>query len=274
MLTSWFVEVGYPEVIRTDGGPQFRREFDQFCRNTDIEHEKSSPYNPQSNGLAEAAVKSTKTLLKKCRAGGENFRIALLEWRNTPREDGVSPAFAFYGRRLKTFLPALPLEATQSKSSSSLRDNIDLAGATRRFSSAQAKKNFDRKTRALTAFANGDYVRVQCPKQRTWKEEGTVISKVDRTGSYNIEVGGKIIRRNRVFLRLDTARSAVTPRPKNNSPVREFDDQENVPSSSSLTSSAAESGESNPGAIPKRTYVKRQRNLSPTRRSARLREKC
>ena len=30
-LNSWFVEYGYPEYIRTDGGPQFRRDFKAYC---------------------------------------------------------------------------------------------------------------------------------------------------------------------------------------------------------------------------------------------------
>ena len=30
-LNSWFTEYGYPEYIRTDGGPQFRRDFKAYC---------------------------------------------------------------------------------------------------------------------------------------------------------------------------------------------------------------------------------------------------
>ena len=56
-LNSWFVEYGYPEHIRTDGGPQFQRDFKAYCDKQYIHHELSSPYNPESNGLAEAAVK-------------------------------------------------------------------------------------------------------------------------------------------------------------------------------------------------------------------------
>ena len=65
-LNSWFVKYGYPENIHTDGGPQFRRDFKVYCDKHYIHHELSSPYNPESNGLAEAAVKNTKSLILCC----------------------------------------------------------------------------------------------------------------------------------------------------------------------------------------------------------------
>ena len=62
-LSSWFTEYGWPSYIRLDGGPQFRAKFSTFCQNNSIKHELSSPYNPESKGLAEAAVKNIKTLI-------------------------------------------------------------------------------------------------------------------------------------------------------------------------------------------------------------------
>ena len=65
-LTAWFNLLVWHKTIQTDCGPQFRSEFDKFCKNFFIHHELSSPYHPESNGLAEAAVKkNAKTLLKK-----------------------------------------------------------------------------------------------------------------------------------------------------------------------------------------------------------------
>ena len=63
MLSDWFNLLGWPQVIRSDNGPQFRSEFAEFCEINEIKHETSSPYNLQSNSLAEAAVKNAKTLL-------------------------------------------------------------------------------------------------------------------------------------------------------------------------------------------------------------------
>ena len=40
--------------IRSEGGPQFRGDFLQFCVDSGIKHELSAPNNPRSNGLAES----------------------------------------------------------------------------------------------------------------------------------------------------------------------------------------------------------------------------
>ena len=45
-ISDWFLDYGWPEVIRSDGGPQFRQEFAEFCSAHSISHELSSPYNP------------------------------------------------------------------------------------------------------------------------------------------------------------------------------------------------------------------------------------
>ena len=59
-LSTWFNLLGWPSSIRSDGGPQFRGDFVSFCQQHGIRHELSAPYNPKSNGLAEAGVKSVK----------------------------------------------------------------------------------------------------------------------------------------------------------------------------------------------------------------------
>ena len=58
---------GVPITCRTDGGPQFRGPFYDYCKQKGIVHETSSPYIPRSNGHAEAAVKAAKHLILKTR---------------------------------------------------------------------------------------------------------------------------------------------------------------------------------------------------------------
>ena len=59
--TGHLVKYGWPSYIRTDNGPRFRTEFALFCTLNGIVLETSSPYyNPESNGLNEAAVKNIK----------------------------------------------------------------------------------------------------------------------------------------------------------------------------------------------------------------------
>ena len=106
-LENWFNDFGWPKHIRTDGGPQFRSEFKEFCAARGIQHELSSPYNPESNGLAEAAVKNLKGIVLRCTEKGENIQHAIAAWRNTSRQDGSSRAQLFFGRRQRLGLPLL-----------------------------------------------------------------------------------------------------------------------------------------------------------------------
>ena len=59
-LKEIFLQFGTPTTIRTDNCPQFRGPFTDLCRALGIHHEPASPYHPESNGLAENAVKTCK----------------------------------------------------------------------------------------------------------------------------------------------------------------------------------------------------------------------
>ena len=84
--------------------------FRESCKNNNILHEVSSPYNPKGNGLAEAAVKNVKNILAKCASTGQSPGKSLYAWRNVPRQDGYSPAQLLFGRRQLTGLPMLPCQ--------------------------------------------------------------------------------------------------------------------------------------------------------------------
>ena len=56
-----FARFGIPYVVQTGNGLQFTlREFDIFRVKWEFSHSTSSPYRAQSNGKAEAAVKTAK----------------------------------------------------------------------------------------------------------------------------------------------------------------------------------------------------------------------
>ena len=104
-LSTWFVRLGVPLRLRTDGGPPFTSyDFQQFLHRWGVEHVRSSPHYPQSNGHAEAAVKSIKRLLQKTSPAGdlncEAFLSGLLELKNTPGVAGRSPAELHFGNNL------------------------------------------------------------------------------------------------------------------------------------------------------------------------------
>ena len=106
-----FVALGVPVRFRSDGAPQFAsREFRQFLKRWGVNAVLSTPHYPQSNGLAEASVKAMKKLIATTTVRGElddeNFQRGLFEYRNTPREGGLSPAQILFGHPLRSAVPA------------------------------------------------------------------------------------------------------------------------------------------------------------------------
>ena len=183
-MRGWFLAVGYPASIRSDGGPQFRDKFRRFCDDHGIKHELASAYHPESNGLAEAAVGNIKALLKKCMDEREDFSEALLAWRNTPRADGISPAQAFFGRRLRGRLPTMAEHM--------LLKPFD----------GRPTPNRHTERRELDILRPGDKVMVQDPQSKAWNTTGTIVeARNDSNRSYTVDIGGKMYIRNRIFLR-------------------------------------------------------------------------
>ena len=103
--------LGVPVRFRSDGAPQFAsREFRQFLKRWGVNAVLSTPHYPQSNWLAEAAVKAMKKLIATTTVRGElddeNFQRGLLEYRNTPREGGLSPVQILFGHPFRSAVPA------------------------------------------------------------------------------------------------------------------------------------------------------------------------
>ena len=69
----------------------------------------SSPHHPQSNGHAEAAVATIKSLALKTVSANDlrndEFLMGLLEYRNTPRATSLSPAEIVFGHQLRSIVP-------------------------------------------------------------------------------------------------------------------------------------------------------------------------
>ena len=64
-LKEIFSENGIPEVIISDGGPQFRSEFRNFAQEWGFQHIQSTPYHHQSNEEAERFERTIKDTLTK-----------------------------------------------------------------------------------------------------------------------------------------------------------------------------------------------------------------
>ncbi|XP_049342057.1 uncharacterized protein LOC125806165 [Astyanax mexicanus] len=69
------------------------------------EHVTSSPLYAQSNGKAEKGVHIVKQLLKKAKDCNADPYLALLSYRASPLEHGMSPAELLMRRKLRTTLP-------------------------------------------------------------------------------------------------------------------------------------------------------------------------
>lgn len=100
-----FARHGIADMV-TDNGPQYSSaHFSKFSREWEFQHTTSSPLYSQSNGKAESAVKIARNLVKKAKRGNKDLQMSLLEWRNTPDSNGLSPVQKLMSRRSRTTIP-------------------------------------------------------------------------------------------------------------------------------------------------------------------------
>ena len=117
MCRELFASLGVPEEVSVDDGPQFKAGvFKKFAKDWDIDIRCSSAYFAQSNGRAEAGVKTMKRILRENVSPSGSLNTdkvlkAILCYKNTPDESGMSPAMILMGRPLKDSLPAIPRRA-------------------------------------------------------------------------------------------------------------------------------------------------------------------
>ena len=79
LLKEMFSEHRIPEILHSDNCPQYpSAQCAEFCTSWGITHETSSPHYPQSNGFAEACVKSVKHALHHAKYSGADPQLTLL----------------------------------------------------------------------------------------------------------------------------------------------------------------------------------------------------
>ena len=203
VMRDWFLGYGIPAVVRSDGGPQFRSEFKEFLDTFKIRHELSSAYNPTSNGLAESSVKQVKHLLIKTIQNGEDYKVAVHEYRNTKRHDGFSPAEMMLGRRQRSLLPALKHDPIDNKE----------AEAARQKAAETARSRRDGHATPLSTLQPGQQVLIQDPVSKRWHDRGVIISCRENGRSYVVQFAdGAEKLRNRRFLRPTATRGKAGER--------------------------------------------------------------
>uniref|UniRef100_A0A8C6M7K5 Gypsy retrotransposon integrase-like protein 1 n=1 Tax=Nothobranchius furzeri TaxID=105023 RepID=A0A8C6M7K5_NOTFU len=173
-LKSIFARHGIQTELRSDNGPQFSSEHFQ-------------KRFPQSNGEAERAVRTVKSLLQK---EGDRY-LALMAYRATPLANGYSPAELLMGRKLRTTVPILP---------SCLNPGwTDKAKLREREGKEREKQwiwlNNRHRAQDLTGLHPGDHVWIT-----DMKTNGTISGRADTPRSYLVETPKGRLRRNRSHL--------------------------------------------------------------------------
>jgi transposase InsO family protein len=102
-LKRHFSVHGTPHILITDNARQFTSQhFKDFAKQWDFTHTTSSPEFPQSNGLAERAVRSAKQLMEKSHRDGSDVFLNILNLRNNPRDQTLgSPAERLMSRQTR-----------------------------------------------------------------------------------------------------------------------------------------------------------------------------
>lgn len=186
-MKAAFARYGIPKTVISDGGPQFKSiEFKQFSMQWDFIHIQSSPYYPQSNGLAERTVQTIKKMFEKCLKSNEDPYLAILAHRSTPMGPGQSsPAELLMGRRLRTKLPV--------GNSSVLLHNA-------KWEHNEDKENaYNQHKKHLTSLQSNDKVRMHDGK--TWNKKAVILQKVNPRSYQVLSEEGKRYVRNRQHLR-------------------------------------------------------------------------
>lgn len=106
-LVTIFSREGYPEVIVSDHGPQFRSHtFQEFLKSRGISHHRSAIYNFQANGQVERFNRVFKVYVKTIIQEKGGLRTSLEEYlgmyRSTPHATRkLSPAELLHGRKMR-----------------------------------------------------------------------------------------------------------------------------------------------------------------------------
>lgn len=228
-LLAHFARYGTPTEIVSDQGTQFTSSEFQTIKKWGIRHAMSSPGHHQSNGKAEAAVKTFKHMIYKCLEAGSNQYEALLELRNTLRQDtGLSPTQMMFGRLTRSRIPAATNKAVSRRCSEKAKQQ-------RRRRRKSVRRTYNKRARDLKPLGAGQTVFYQHVPGQQWRK-GKVVSRNDER-SYTIEGdAGGVYRRNRVHIRptciqsspiqdipnivtSDQPRSVITPNQPRTPPV-------------------------------------------------------
>ena len=172
----------------------------EFTTKLSFNHVTSSSRYPQSNGKAEATVKSMKKIIRAAWNGRQldedMLCRALLQYRNTPScKDGLSPAEKLYGRPVQDTLPAHRRSFTVE-----WQRSADEADKTEQYTKEEVEVSYSRHARSLPDVGLGSSVAIQNPKTKIWDIYGRVVDIGPHRRYFVKTHSGRILVRNCRFL--------------------------------------------------------------------------
>ncbi|XP_052751506.1 uncharacterized protein K02A2.6-like [Galleria mellonella] len=192
----------WEKVLISDNGTQYTsREFKNFANVWGFNHVTSSPNYPQANGKSERAVQTIKMILKKSIKSNGDFDLALLNYRNTPRDGLSSPAQLLMGRRLRCQLPVhenllkpKPVDPSEYQTMLHKQNNN--------------KMYYDQHSKTLPMLREGDSVICIDGKIRS---RGKIVGRADAPRSYIVKnsVGARYRRNRRHLIRCESDPQAM-----------------------------------------------------------------
>ncbi|XP_040578325.1 uncharacterized protein K02A2.6 [Lepeophtheirus salmonis] len=210
---------GRPLRIFSDGGLQFTAaETQNFFARWGIAHRLSSPHFPQSNGLAESAVKSIKALLLKTgNTESEAFQEGLLELRNTPlRHGSLSPSQIVFGRPMRSRLPARNLSLAEDWQERLNEHDRHIAKQ-----HEYAKNHYNKTSNELKPIPIGSKVWIQDPTSKIWDRTAAVQGKKQDREYLLLLPSGRTLCRNRRFIRILRTREDIITMPQCESTLKD-----------------------------------------------------
>ena len=201
-MNELFCRTAAPDIFWSDGGPQFTsRQFHRFSERWGFRHCTSSPYYAQSNGKAEATVKSMKKIIRAAWNGRyleeEMLCRALLQYRNTPSvKDGVSPAQKLYGHPIQDIIPAhdRSFDMTWQSNAEEAEDKAEAA-------LEKATRYYNQNAHPFPDIREGTHVAIQDPRTKMWNTYGMVTYVGPHRKYYIKTKTGRVLVRNRRFIR-------------------------------------------------------------------------
>ncbi|XP_066985887.1 uncharacterized protein [Macrobrachium rosenbergii] len=204
-LRNYFTRWGAPEQLSTDGGTNLvSEEMMVFYRRWRVDIRLSSAHYPQSNGRAEAAVKSAKRIIRTSISGtgrldNDKVSLAMLQYPNMPlRGINKSPAQLATGRQLRDGVPTAKLNYMVDRHwRKSIRER-------ERQVAERNEKIIDSGTnRRLTPMQPGTHVRVQSQMTKAWDRLGIIVEqRPHRQYTVRLDGSGHSSIRNRRHLKV------------------------------------------------------------------------